>query len=194
MTPSPPPATPINIDADVLYNYVIAQQGASSITVDAATDFDLKVTFGSPGVLTMKFTGTPGAVPTYHTITLRLETDEGSVTQVLTVRVLPTSATQRVPNITTVKGVAVAPSATINMRVVTDVDADSFSAVNLPNTLTLTNAGRIRGTAPDSSGFYVVTFIATLGSYTYKRYFVFIVGRGNSDSEDAPLSFPTVDV
>jgi hypothetical protein len=174
---APAVANPIDIDAGVNYKYCIAQQGATAITVDPATDFALSVNFGSPAMMFVKFTGTPGAIPTYHTITVHLEVPEGTLTQTLTFRVLPTSLTQRIPNIITVRSAAVAPSAPVDVAIATDIAA-TVSATSLPAGLTVNGNGHIVGTAPSSSGFNVITLVATNGAYVYKRYFVLVVGTG----------------
>jgi hypothetical protein len=185
---APAIANPINIDAGVSYKYCIAQQGATSITVDPLTDFTFTVAFGSPAMLTVKFTGTPGAVPTYHTATVHLATPDGALTQTLTFRVLEFSATQRVPNIINGRSLAVAPSDSINIQIASDIAGTTFSTVNLPAGLT-SAAGHITGTAPDSSGFNVITFIATNGSYVYKRYFVLVVGTGGTPTGGATIDW-----
>jgi hypothetical protein len=172
---APAIANPINIDAGVSYKYCIAQQGATSITVEPLTDFTFNVGFGSPAMLTVTFTGTPGAIPTYHTATVHLATPDGALTQTLTFRVLEFSATQRVPNIINGRSAAVAPGAPVNIQIASDITA-TYSTENLPAGLT-NAAGHITGTVASSS-FNVITFIATNGTYVYKRYFVLVVGTG----------------
>jgi hypothetical protein len=178
---APAVANPINLDAGVSYKYCIAQQGATAISVDPLTDFTFTVAFGSPAMLTVKFTGTPGAIPTYHTATVRLAMPEGDVTQTLTFRVLETSLTQRVPNIINGRSLAVAPGAPVNVQIASDIAGTTYSTENLPAGLT-SAAGHITGNAPDESGFDVITFVATNGTYVYKRYFVLVVGTGGGGS------------
>lgn len=181
-------ANPINIDADVTYNYVIPQQGASEITVDDLADFTLAITFGSPALLTVKFTGTPGAVAAYYTATIRLLTIDGALTQNLVFRVLPTFATQRVPNLTNARSAHVALGQRLSIKLHSDIDA-TITASGLPAGLSVANE-HIIGDAPTSSGFNVITLIATAAGYVYKRYFVLIVGTGDSPEAQSFFAYP----
>ena len=183
-----PIANPIDIDAGITYNYVIPQQDYKEITVDDLTDFEFVVTLGSPASLTVNFTGTATALPQYFTATVRLFTIEAlEQTQDLNFRVLPTSASQRVPNITTNRSLHASEGQQVNIKLQSDITA-TLSASGLTGGLSVAN-DRIVGTAPTSSGFNVFTLSAINGDYVYHRYFVLLVGTGGDPVSQSFFSF-----
>ncbi len=181
-----PPETPIAIDGGIPYTYVIAQQGAVTMSVDTDADFTFALTPGEPALLTFTYTGTIQDTPQYKTVTVRLTLPGGTVqTHTPQFQILPTSAPRRVPNITTSASLSVAPGQAVTAQVTTDISSTSFAASNLPGTLAVSSTtGFIDGNAPTTSGFYVITLSAT-GNVTdtgqhYSRYFVLIVGTGGA--------------
>lgn len=182
-------ANPINIDPAIEYRYVIPQQGYDSITVDDDDDFTFRLTYGSPAMLTLNFSGTAPTTPAYHNVTLRLNVGTGEVAQTLHFRVLPTGA-RRVPSITNRSGILAAPGGPVLLQIATDIEADSFSATGLTGGLTVTSTGRMVGEAPTTSGFNVFTLIAHKGDQTYKRYFVLTVGTGGAPNTQPFFRFP----
>ncbi len=188
-----PPETPISIDGGVEYQYVIAQQGALSMSVDADTDFTFVLTAGEPAVLRLTFTGTVLDTPQYKTVTVNLTQTGGTVvTHTPQFLILPTVGhIQRVPNITSVASKSVAPGQALALQVTATLDAPinpgviAYSASGLPAGLAINSlTGWLDGTAPSTAGFYVITLTATAtpliipdGGH-YSRYFVLVVGTG----------------
>jgi hypothetical protein len=182
---APPPQDPISIDAAVIYHYVIAQQGYGAISVAPVNNFSLAVSQGEPGLLLFRFDGTPGASPTYHQIVIRV----GSQTQTLNITVLPTSATQRIPDITNPAGVSSPAGSAISVVLGTTSGADVAPAGPLPTGLAFDSINnRITGTIADP-GFYPVILEAqkTGVGKVYRRYLVFTVSAATT-SPTNPVS------
>ena len=185
-----PIATPIDIDAGVVYNYVIPQQGFDEMSVDPLTDFEFLLTFDSPAMLAFSFTGTADpAVPTYSTATIRFLEDGLETTQNLAFRILPDSATQRVPNIGVARSLHVGLGQKVNFKLSSDIDDATLSASGLTVGLSVAN-DRIVGTAPTENGFNVFTLSAINGDYAYYRYFVLLAGTGTETEAQPFFSFP----
>jgi hypothetical protein len=187
---APPIGNPIYIDPGVKYFYVIAQQGATSITVDPNPHFNVHLDFGEPALLTFTYTG-----PTYPSnilnerLTIRINSPTGSIAQTLFFDIFPTGS-RVIPNIQNKAGFPVAPGAPLNIIVGTDIPA-SIAAENLPGSLAISSVSgitRITGTAPTGSGFYVITLIARGTSLPYKRYFVLTVGTGGPGGSGGPVT------
>jgi Putative Ig domain len=187
---APPPQDPIPIDAGVIYNYVIAQQGYGAISVDPLNNFSFAVTQGEPGLLLFRFDGTPGATSTSHTITLHI----GSQTQTLHVNVLATNAFQRVANITNPPSVSAPAGSAISVLLTTTSGAglgttDVGPAGPLPTGLSFDSINnRITGAIADP-GFYPVILEAKKSAFpqVYRRYLVFTVSAA-STSPTNPVS------
>jgi hypothetical protein len=77
--------------------------------------FSFAVSQGEPGLLLFRFDGTPGASPTYHSVTIHV----GSQTQTLHVTVLPTNPFQRVANITNPSSVSAPAGSAISVLLTT---------------------------------------------------------------------------
>jgi hypothetical protein len=187
---APPPQDPMPIDAGVIYNYVIAQQGYGAISVDALNNFSFAVTQGEPGLLLFRFDGTPGASPTYHTITIHI----GPQTQTLHVTVLATNPFQRVANITNPPSVNAPAGSSISVLLTTTNGAglgttDVGPAGPLPTGLSFDSINnRITGAIADP-GFYPVILEAKKSAFpqVYRRYLVFTVSAA-STSPTNPVS------
>lgn len=179
-----PPETPIQIDGGVEYTYVIAQQGALSVTAPTIADWTLSVSMGDPAILRIKYTGSTSTVPIYQIIDLTVNWQDGSPSSTHSPQfmVLETSASQRVPNITSAVKLYSGLGGPVDFTIQTDISADSFNAVSLPGTLAInTTTGRITGTAPSSDSFNAIILQANKGTYHYKRYIVLVVGTGASN-------------
>jgi hypothetical protein len=148
-----PPETPIEIDGGIAYNYVIAQQGATSMSVDTDADFDFTTSFASPAGLRLTFTGTVTGVAQYKTVTLRFRVPEGETLHTPSFRILPTSATQRVPDILTKKSLHVRQAQPVDFNIET-ISPPEFCATGLPDVCVNSTNGRIQHR---SSGFHTVT-------------------------------------
>jgi len=176
---------PIKISPGVKYFYVIAQQGYSSITVDPNPNFDLQLDFGSPATLKLTYTGPTHAFDAFEQITFHANDSTGSISQTLLFSVFATGS-PIIPSITNVAGQSVAPGATINMAVTSDIPA-IYSVENLPGTLSYNaTTKRITGTASAFNGFFIITLVATNPTWppaVYKRYFVLTVGTGGGSSD-----------
>ena len=188
-----PPETPIAIDGGIAYSYVIAQQGAIEIAVADDSDFTFALTPGEPAMLQMTFTGTILASIQYKTVTISLTGSSGIVqTHSPQFKILGTSASQRVPNITTIRSRSVAPNQSVAIKLTTDISVTGYAASNLPSGLSMNTAtGLITGSAPSIPGFNVITLKATNGIYHYYRYFVLDVGGiGDGSFPSGPFQFP----
>jgi hypothetical protein len=175
---APPTLNPIDIDAGAEYWYVVAQEGGTAVSVDPNANFTLSVQGVSPAMLKFTYTGATFAVPTFQTLTIRVTIPTGELLQTINLRVMATSITRQVPNITNAAGAAVAPGQPIDIAIGSDIPVDSYSVASAPAGLTYNaSTNRLTGTAPAASGFYVITFVAHLAD-AYERYFVLIVGTG----------------
>ncbi len=187
-----PPETPIAIDGGVEYTYVIAQQGAIIAAVVTDADFTFVLSPGEPAALRLTFSGTVTATPQYKTVTVNL-TDSSGIVVAHTPQfmILGTGATQRVPNITTTKGRAVAPGQSVAIQVAADITPTSYGVSGLPAGLSLNTAtGLITGAAPSTDGLYLITLQAINGEYHYYRYFVLLVGGdGVGTWPNSPFAF-----
>lgn len=180
MTISPPPINPIRIDPAADYYYIIAQQGASSMSVAPITGFTFTPQFGSPALLTVKWSGAAPGSATAHDVVITFTLPDGS-TQTHTVTFIVKPAGPRsVPNIISVFKLPVMPGQPVNLGIFTDIAVDSKSAENLPVGISL-RAGSITGNAPTATGFYVIKFKAIKGAEKYVRYFVLIVGNATPE-------------
>jgi hypothetical protein len=186
-----PPETPIEIDGGIAYNYVIAQQGEISITVDSDTDFTFVLTAGEPAVLRLKYIGTILTTSQYKTVTIRLTLPSSlEQTHQIQLKILGTSATQRIPNITTVQSRVAAPNQSIVIAIKTDIAVTSYGASNLPGGLSVnTVSGLITGTVPTTPEFRIITLRAINEAHHYYRYFVLTVGNTGSSSFPSGRSF-----
>jgi hypothetical protein len=176
---APPPLNPIVIDAGVDYNYVIAQQGYGKVTKPTNPGFAIKVYQGEPALAIIRFTNTPGANPTYHTLNFQVGTQLHSVA----VTILPVAASQRVPNITSAASLAAPKGSPVSVALASDIAATSYSVEGtLPSGLTYDAATNLLTGSVAADGFYPLTFAVYNGSYLYKRYFVLVVGTGTTST------------
>jgi hypothetical protein len=189
-----PPETPIDIDGAIEYDYVIAQRGAIAIEVDDDADFEFALTPGEPAILKLTFTGTILATDQYKTVTIRLTLSNGQEQEhTPQFRILGTSASQRIPNITAITSRRVSPNQSIAVKTTTDIPVTSYNVANLPGGLSInTSSGLITGAAPSTADFYLITLQAFNGDYHYYRYFILVVGTGSTVSGVPPFFFPNL--
>src|SRR5262249_39968456 len=142
-------------------------------------EFDAKLS--EPAVLFAKYVGTVNTLYQFKSIVVNLNFFGTSQDHTIRFRILP-SGSQRVLNIKNQAAAIVGGGQRINITISTDIAADRYQASSLPGTLTLnTSTGQIVGTAPAADGFNVVTLSALKGDYHYKRYWVIVVGSGQTN-------------